>query len=128
MRRARPGAAIWLLTTGGFYSAVEDEDNPELILVRCRTRQDAKATGWKFKKTPHADYLFRARVRREDWAAFVAQAAMDISYGNFKAAVAESNPARAHLYTQVWALLRDLQEPWWNRACRMRSKAFLRLI
>src|SRR5262249_27990171 len=37
------GARMWLITTRGFYSAVQDLDDPNRILVRARAPKDLEA-------------------------------------------------------------------------------------
>ena len=34
---------MWLITTQGFYSAVEHREDPERLIVRARTREDIEA-------------------------------------------------------------------------------------
>jgi hypothetical protein len=101
---------MWTFLKSGFYSAVQDRDDPALLLVRCRAKADMEATGWSFDETEDADYRYRARVPKAVYADFMAGAVMDIDYPNFKDAVAERAPDRAKLYTEVWWILRELQE------------------
>ncbi len=100
---------MWLFTTRGFYSAVQDRDDPDTIIVRARVRADLEATGWPIEETPDADCAFRARVTRQVWADFSAASAIGIVYDNFKASVADTEYERAALYRRLWAVLRELQ-------------------
>lgn len=34
---------MWLITTRGFYSAVEDHSDPDRLLARARAREDLEA-------------------------------------------------------------------------------------
>ena len=108
---------MWLVTTRGFYSIVEDFRDREGLLVRARVREDLEALadlvpGLEVEETPERDYGFRASVTREVWASAVAQLAREIDYPNFKNAVAERQGVdRAHVYGDVWATLLELQRP-----------------
>ena len=106
-----------LFTTQGFYSVVEDRDDPRWLLVRARTRGDLEALGSQVEgigifESADADYRWRARLLREEWLAAVAQLAHAIDYPNFKAAVDERQGSRrASLYSKVWLVLRRLGRP-----------------
>lgn len=106
---------MWLVTTRGFYSIVEDFHDRDRLLVRARVREDLEALadlvpGLEVEETPDRDYRFRASVTREVWASAAAQLAREIDYPNFKNAVAERQGVdRAHVYGDVWATLLELQ-------------------
>lgn len=105
---------VWLFTTIGFFSAVADRDDPHGVVVRARVRDDAQAladvVGGEVVETSHTDYRFRVRMPRGEWEAFVLRQAAAIDYDNFKAAVADRQGAdRAHVYADVWAVVRELQ-------------------
>ena len=107
---------MWLITTRGFHSAVEDREEPGCVLVRARAREDLEALGDLIPRiavceTPERDYRFRASVPREAWETAAAALAEEIDYPNFKNAVADrQGPARAHAYSDVWVTLLGLQE------------------
>ena len=107
---------MWLVTTRGFYSAVEDHGNAGHVLVRARVREDLEALtdlipGLDVHETPGRDYRFRASVTREAWATAVAGLAREIDYPNFKNAVADRQGSdRAHEYSSVWGTLLALQQ------------------
>jgi hypothetical protein len=107
---------MWLFTTDGFYSAVTHRDEPDVVLVRARVKEDAErliaAVGHgEVLETPHGDYAFRVLLPRATWAAYGASAANAIDYPNFKAAVAARDGAeRADAYGAVWAVLYAFQE------------------
>lgn len=106
---------MWLLTTRGFYSVVEDFHDHDRLLARARVREDLEALaglvpGLVVEETPERDYRFRASVTRAVWAAAATELAHEIDYPNFKNAVAErQGPDRAHVYGHVWATLFELQ-------------------
>ena len=99
---------MWLATTTGFYSAVRGR-REGTVQVRARSRADLEALrrrlpGVKARivATPQADYPFRIILHREVWRALAWRLAIDAEdYGNFKDAVAETNPARAVVYARV---------------------------
>ena len=107
---------MWLMTPQGFYSVVADRDDPEGVLIRARTREDIEALREQIPDLEpfehrRADYRWRARASRAEWAIALALLAGDITYPNFKNAVARSQGSeRATLYARVWTTLRRLQE------------------
>src|SRR5690349_17537495 len=60
---------MWLVTTDGFFSAVEDRDDATSVFVRARAREDAQrladALSAAVIETPDADYRFRVRLSRK---------------------------------------------------------------
>ena len=107
---------MWLITTQGFYSAVEHREDPERLIVRARTREDIEALRAQIPtlepfEDPTADYRHRAIVSRDEWIAALALLAAKIDYDNFKNAVAErQGHERAGVYHDVWNRLLRLQE------------------
>ena len=106
---------MWVLTPRGFYSVVADRDDDAFLLVRARVRADLDhlrdllpdLRPWH---DPDADYAWRARVERREWAFALGMMAGEIDYPNFKNAVAErQGSARARLYGRVWGVLLELQ-------------------
>ena len=60
---------MWVMTTRGFYSVVQDDDDSNTVLVRARVREDLDSLAkivpslepWH---DPVADYDWRARIDR----------------------------------------------------------------
>jgi len=105
---------MWVMTTEGFFSAVEDREDANAVFVRARVRGDAEqlavAVGGSVLETPGADYRFRVRMAKADWARYIAACATEIDYDNFKNTVAARQGApRARVYGEVWGALRQLQ-------------------
>lgn len=112
---------MWLITTDGFYSAVQHNTDPNILVVRSRTYADAftlacflddqgKSEDAKVIYYETSDYPWRVFVPRETWVGFCALAAHHIDYGNFKDAVAKRQGyERASVYSSVWATLLRLQ-------------------
>ena len=111
---------MWTFTIDGFYSVVQDRDDPGTLIVRARDEGDirrfalAVAPVLPFKPrvmhTTRADYEWRMPVPRSVWADYLTAATFDLNYTNFKEAVAARNaPGRAGLYSRVWATMMELQ-------------------
>ncbi len=107
---------MWLITTQGFYSAVEHRDDPDVLIVRTRAQADIEALRAQIPsiepfEDPTADYRWRALVRRVDWVGAVSELAAEIDYPNFKNAVGErQGHGRASIYSKVWKALVGLRE------------------
>ena len=103
---------MWLMTTQGFYSVVQDRSDERILIVRARVRADLEqllGNRFAIEDTPNADYAFRAPVPRAAFKALMAACVGDISYDNFKNAVADrQGQVRASKYAGVWAHLADL--------------------
>lgn len=103
---------MWLMTTQGFYSVVEKKDNPDMLVVRARVRDDLKALERqlpgqiKIYEGIGTDYPFRIFIDRAHWEKAVREITEDISYTNFKNAVKErQGRKRANLYERLWGIL-----------------------
>src|SRR5262245_15815968 len=106
---------MWLFTTRGFYSVVEDRDDPDRLLVRARVREDLEALREQIpeldpQETSDADCRWRAWVTRDQWVEAAARLAGEIDYPNFKSAVgARQGSERERTYSRIWAELLELQ-------------------
>jgi hypothetical protein len=104
---------MWILTTRGFYSIVE-RDGRLCVRVRvegdlARLRELMPALGPVIKGAG-SDYPFRAFISPEAFAAALPLLAAEITYPNFKDAVARAQGAeRAAVYGHVWQDLMDLE-------------------
>jgi hypothetical protein len=108
---------MWLFTPFGFYSVVRKTPGSQLTirgrtwgdLVRLRARYLPTAT----EPQAHGgtDYPWRMRCEDQALAAAMPQIVLDITYANFKDAVAqELGSARAHRYHTVWHALYGMPE------------------
>jgi hypothetical protein len=103
------------MTSVGFFSVVRKHGETDLT-VRARVRGDLEALGEKCLTTlgrieagGGSDYPYRARISSKDLADAVARMVEDIDYSNFKDAVADRQGLeRAHVYGEVWGVLREL--------------------
>jgi hypothetical protein len=94
---------------------VSDRDDASYVLVRARVRVDLDRLRELLPDLrpwhdPSADYAWRARVDRREWAYALEVMAGEIDYPNFKDAVAaRQGGARARMYGRVWSVLLELQ-------------------
>ena len=107
---------MWMLTTIGFFSVVEDSEDADRLLVRARVREDLERLRDTHLPDLHivenagSDYRFRAYVERGQWVWAAMSMASEIDYSNFKNAVAQRQGlVRARIYSRVWHELYELQ-------------------
>lgn len=102
---------MWLMTTRGFYSAVQHRDDPDRLLVRARCRADLDALADLVPGEPQrietADYPWRIEVTRAAWQAAVQVLVAEVTYDNFKSAVHDE--AHHAAYLRVWGVMQDLE-------------------
>lgn len=112
---------MWVMTTDGFYSAVQHRTSPGWLIVRSRTEGDiTRLAHWldeitdrwvEIVHTPDADYAWRVTVRKADFAQYLVASAEAIDYPNFKDAIYDRQGRdRARVYGEVWGTLLDLQK------------------
>lgn len=107
---------MWITTTEGFVSLVEDRDDPGVLQVRARVAEDITATfpGAHVVVLNGADYRYRARVNRADVADRLAAAVMALDYdSHFKDVALERSPANPDRYTAyygTWAAMARMQD------------------
>lgn len=110
---------MWMMTPDGFFSAVEADEDPDLVVVRTRVRLDVlRLHAWlrelgapsEVLTYEHSDYPWRTLTTKAGWAAYCENAAKRVNYPNFKAAVATAQgPERARIYGHVWEDLLALE-------------------
>ncbi len=110
---------MWVMTEDGFFSAVEDRADDTRVFVRSRSKVDLESLLLAITADPYvlpiaappgADYEWRVRLSKEDWAKYVAGAAEDVDYYNFKSRIGVVNPARAKTYSRVWGVLLSIAD------------------
>lgn len=101
---------MWVFLNDAFVSIVEHDRDPDVLLVRARIHGDVERfigpympSGVKVRRTPEADYLYRAEVAREAVEAAVADAVRGVDYPNFKDSVPDSS--RHTAYSSVWSVM-----------------------
>lgn len=105
---------MWIMTTRGFYSAVQHRGDPNRIMVRARCEEDIRnlldlidAEPWSLERS---DYEWRLECSVADWTTALAAMSLEIDYDNFKNAVAKrQGHERANVYMSVWSALLRLE-------------------
>jgi hypothetical protein len=117
---------MWLITTRGFFSVVQHRDEEEMVLIRARALEDleslcelagvvlddAAKSGFSADaiiEMDDADYRYRLITDAAAWAEVVGALTGEVTYPNFKSAVGARDRDRAHIYTDVWADLLEIQ-------------------
>lgn len=100
---------MWICFSDSFLSIVEPAEKDGTLLVRARRDGDIERVfaGAKVEKTPGRDYLFRARLPREQVASVVSRHVAGIDYGNFKNSV--KNNKLHDAFAGVWSIMARLQ-------------------
>ena len=97
---------MWLFTKHGFFSAVQNWDDANLIHVRARFKGDLEKLCEAH--TQHTDYPYRMDFDREKLAEIVKGELMAIDYTNFKDAVHDGT-SRDSAYMNVWMTMGKYQ-------------------
>lgn len=125
---------MWTMTSHGFFSAVQHNTDPTLLVVRARVRADAEFLRswydmWRsllaecsvtaaldvpepiITANETSDYPWRVIMPRTAYGAFMAESVEDLSYGNFKDHVKDhQGQKRADTYSRVWWALLSLEQ------------------
>lgn len=103
---------MWVCLNDGFLSAVQDRFNPDCVLVRARVKDHLRSTFPdrvdKIYQVPGSDYAWRIRIKKETWARFLVDRALDIDYTNFKDSVKDKRLKT--MYTEFWWHGLELQD------------------
>ena len=108
-------ANLWIFTTDGFYSPRKDEYcGEDEVMIRTRAYGDlvalADSIGIELPeiiKLPDADYLYRMKIKQDDWNMYCVHAAMDHSEGD---GIKESDDVDRYLtYLRIWELMYQFQ-------------------
>ena len=100
---------MWIMTKTGFISIVQKPDDKTTLTVRARVKGQIESIFPKAKVTSGqgTDYLYRAKVLRDDVAHAMFAQVMDINYGNFKGAVKDNELHDA--YMGCWSVMMRYQ-------------------
>ena len=95
---------MWVCLNNAFISAVQDENDADLLKIRARNRNHLKVLFPKSKifSSEATDYRFRVFVPKAEFAALIAKKAMEINYPNFKDSVQDDKLHK--LYADFWSL------------------------
>jgi len=115
---------MWIFTTTGFVSAVQDWNDTSSLVVRARDRASleslAVATLNAIEHSPTADYPYRLSASKAAFALWASQKVTDIDYPNFKSEVAAIRGDQfAHALMKVWSDMHAAEDP----AARLSPKA-----
>ena len=106
---------MWIFTKHGFFSAVKNYNDANLIHVRARFKGDLErlCTAYglvsKVTQTQRSDYPFRMDFPREIWSYIVKREAESIDYTNFKSAVHDGTK-RDRAYLEIWSVMNKYQD------------------
>jgi len=106
----------WYMNTDGYFSAVQNRDDHDTLLIRARRRDDLERLNGHLNKPCSilewigADYPYRIILKKTLWAKYVAYMAMNIDYGNFKACIPIGDYSKERAYHNVWLALMELEE------------------
>lgn len=115
---------MWIFTTIGFLSAVEDRQIRGNMLVRFRDPDHARAfldkaylgrSGRRVtirETPPPADYRWKLSISRERFQDTVTRLAAEIDYSNFKSACHKERPEpyEGHELSDVWGIMNQHQQ------------------
>lgn len=102
---------MWIFFPNAMLSIVAHRDKPDTLLVRARFKGDIERVfhGALVTRTPRADYLYRAEIRREEVAAVLAGAARAMAYTNVKGAIPAGDHRRSRAMHDIWQVMFDAQ-------------------
>lgn len=112
---------MWVFSTRGFYSVVEDRTDKNYFIVRARKIEHLenlenlevlKGLKTVITPSPQADYAYRMRVPKRVWFKVVETLNKEINYDNFKDAVEKlSSEDRDYIVAlhEVWQIMYEMQ-------------------
>lgn len=100
---------MWIFTTKGFISIVQDRDTPDGFMIRARNRQhlvDLFPNAEVYSEAG-SDYKWRARILKQEAVEVMTQTLADLEYDNFKNSITEHEYHDACL--DVWTTMYNYQ-------------------
>lgn len=93
---------MWICLNDGFISAVQTENDPNLLKVRARRLNHLQSIfpGHRIQITRKTDYKYRVFVTKEELARVMLNRIMNIDYSNFKNSVEDDE--LHDLYGRFW--------------------------
>ena len=109
---------MWLMTTVGFFSIIQERPDDTLLTIRGSARGDLEALRGHYlpslgdiEEDPETEHKFRAQASREAVAQALSRIATDIDYASFKDRTKEMRgSSAARIYGGVWEVLWELKE------------------
>lgn len=114
---------MWIMTSAGFYSAVQDKNDADTLSVRTRDRESAQIAvdslemwfgeSCVIREGEGTDYPYRFSVSRANFAQWAAQEIAEyINYTNFKsAAKASRGEDWEDALMDVWLAMMKVTDP-----------------
>ena len=109
---------MWIFTSGGFVSIVENYKQPGSLLVRARKKEHLRefltaqgqlnSDAHDFSETPGRDYRWRASVSAEQLEEIALCNVRAITYTNFKNSIRDGE--YRHVASEVWTAGGSMQE------------------
>ena len=109
---------MWIFTSGGFVSIVENYNQPGFLLVRARKEEHLReflsaqgqldTTAHEISETPGRDYRWRASVSAQKLEEISLLNVRAITYTNFKNSIRDGE--YRHVASDVWTVAGSLQE------------------
>ena len=112
---------MWIILNDAFFSIVQKDCARGEVLVRARRKGDIEKVfpGAKVARGEFNDYLYRAKVAKDEVKRALALEVDRVTYPNFKDSVKDQTLHRA--YARVWADMLAVEEP--GRSFGSRSAA-----
>jgi hypothetical protein len=117
---------MWVFTTGGFVSAVQHRDNPDLVMVRARDKQSLEIMiasvnarqelqldpALEITTTLNADYPHRVTITKAQWIQFLTTETEDfLNYENFKSELDRVRGKKFHdAAMRVWVDMHAVED------------------
>lgn len=111
---------MWVFMNDAMFSAVEDENDSNSVVVRARLEDDLKtAFGPRVVviESEDSDYRFRIFTTKDHLKlALTTYVDSCLNYPNFKGSIDPKDKVRYEAYTGVWTVLYRLQERLYPRS------------
>lgn len=116
---------MWVFTTAGFVSAVEDREDSTRVVVRSRDRESLETVAAGIEVTygesdlvenilvdAGTDYQYRVSVLKVDFGNYLLHEVLNyLDYSNFKNALEDSRgPEWASTALEVWGAVREISD------------------
>ena len=106
---------LWIFTSDGFYSSRQDEwCKEDEVMVRARIYEDLLALADQIGiedphiiRIPRGDYLYRMKVKQDDWCVYCAHAALNHLEG--EGIKDTDDDDRFMAYLRIWEIMCSLQ-------------------
>jgi hypothetical protein len=111
---------MWVFTTAGFLSAVQDKDDPQMIRVRARTENHIEQFAAAIHADPewiidmeevdgNFDYRWVCTIHKDAWVKFLTDESNNLPLGHVKEHVSAGDPDLYEAMLDVWTRMYRLQ-------------------